>query len=103
MAEPRPEALHGVWVHAREEDAGDETVLRPASYPLPPSRGRMSLDLRSDGTYTESRPGPVDLPVESGGAWALEGDRLVLGGGGERPQRTWEVVAADDDRLVVRR
>ena len=103
MAEPRPEALHGLWVHSHEEDEGDDLVLRPASHPLPPARGRLALDLRTDGTYTESRPGPVDLPVESGGDWSLEDGRLVLGAAGDRAERAWEVVSADPDRLVVRR
>ncbi len=103
MAELRQEALHGTWVHAHEEDTGEEMVFRPASHPLPPSRGRMSLELRPDGTYLERSPGPVDVPEESGGSWELEGDRLVLGGEGDRPGHAWRVASADRDRLVVRR
>jgi hypothetical protein len=103
VTEPRREAVVGHWVHAHEEDTDDEMVFRPASHPLPPSRGRMALDLRPDGTYVESSPGPVDLPVESSAEWALEGDRLVLAGPGDRPGDAWEVAAADPDRLVVRR
>jgi hypothetical protein len=93
------EALQGSWVHSYEEDRGDEMVLRPAGHELPPSRGRMSLELRGDGTYVESRPGPVDKPVEESGRWSLAGERLVLEGPGERRSQSWRVAAAEGDRL----
>jgi hypothetical protein len=86
----------GKWVHAHEEDEDGAMVFRPASHPLPPSRGRTVLDLRSDGTYAQHEPGPVDAPVASDGRWSLEGGRLVVG------ERSFEVAAADDDRLVLR-
>ena len=88
--------LAGKWVHAHEEDGDGTMVFRPASHPLPPSRGRVTLDLRADGTYLEHAPGPVDAPVASEGRWSLEGDRLVVG------DRDWEVASVDGDRLVVR-
>jgi hypothetical protein len=90
------------WVHAHEEDSGDSMVFRPADHPLPPSRGRTALDLRADGTYTETGIGPTDRPEDADGTWQLEGNRLELtrhGGGG----RVVHIVSADDDRLVVRR
>ena len=91
-------ALHGKWVHSHEEDTDTEMVFRPATHEFPRSRGRMSLDLRPDGTYVQRSPGPVDVPVESTGSWALEGgDRLVLEGD------AWEVTGAEPDRLTVRR
>ena len=103
MAVLRKDAVHGKWVHAHEEDSGDEMVFRPASHPLPPARGRLSFELKPDGTYVERSPGPVDVPVESSGSWGLDGDRLVLTGEGDRPGNAWRVVSADADRLVVRR
>jgi hypothetical protein len=103
VAELRREALVGRWVHAHEEDGDGERVFVPASRPLPPSRGRMSFELRPDGVYFELSPGAADVPEESGGTWALEGDRLVLGAEGDRSGHAWRVVAVDGDRLVVRR
>jgi hypothetical protein len=99
----REEALHGRWVHSHEEDTETEMVFRPETHSFPPARGRMSLELRPDGTYVESAPGPVDVPEESKGQWALEGDRLVLGAEGDRPGHAWEIIAASDDRLTVRK
>jgi hypothetical protein len=95
--------LHGRWVHAHEEDSDGEMVFRPASHPLPPSRGRTWFELRPDASFVESSPGPVDVPQLSNGKWSLEGDRLVLRADEEPAAHNWEVVAIEDDRLVLRR
>lgn len=97
------DAIEGRWVHSHEEDTDEEMVFRPADHALPPSRGRTSFDLRADGTYVESSPGPVDVPVESGGRWSLQGDRLVLEADGEQAGHAWRIAAAERDRLAVRK
>ena len=102
MAAYREEALHGLWVHSHEEDTAQEMIFRPESYPLPLARGRTTLELSADGTYTEGAPGPVDLPEETKGSWSLDGDRLVLRAEGNQPDRSWTVVEATPDRLAVR-
>ena len=102
MVADRKDALQGRWVHAHEEDSEDELVFRPASHPLPPSRGRRSFDLRPDGSFSERSPGPADAPEESSGHWSLEGDRLTLNpddGTGE----AWEVANVDPDRLALKK
>jgi hypothetical protein len=90
-------------VHSHEEDTAEEMVLRHDTHPFPPSRGRMSIELRPDGSYIETSPGPVDVPEESRGSWALEGNRLILGAEGDLPGHAWEIVTAEPDRLAVRR
>ena len=102
MAEPQREAVVGKWVHAHEEDGEGEMVFRPASHPLPPSRGRTSIELRPDGSYVECSPGPVDVPEEWTGRWSLEGKRLVLEADGDRPGHAWEIAAAGDERLTLK-
>jgi len=99
----RDDLLQRRWVHSHEEDTDDEMVFRPADHPFPPSRGRTSFELRPDGTYLESSPGPVDVPEESTGSWSLEGERLVLGAEGDRPGHAWEITTAEADRLIVRK
>jgi len=98
----RRRAIEGRWVHSHEEDTEQEMVFRPADRGLPPARGRTAFELRGDGTYVESEPGPVDVPVESVGRWSLQGDRLVLEGEGDRPGHVWRIAAAEGDRLAVR-
>jgi hypothetical protein len=95
-------ALHGSWVHSHEEDAGGEEVFRPASFRFPPSRGRRALDLRPDGSYGGSVPGPDDRPEEAEGTWELRGDELELRGA-DGSTETLHVVSAAPDRLVLRR
>jgi hypothetical protein len=97
------EALVGHWVHAHEEDGPTTLIFRPASWDFPPSRGRTGFELRPDGTYAGSEPGPADAPASSEGSWELEGDRLVLRDQGGEHTRTFELEDAEPDRLVVRR
>jgi hypothetical protein len=95
--------LHGRWIHAHEEDTDDEMVFRRASHPLPPSRGRIRLELRSDGTFVERFPGPVDVPEEIGGRWSLEDDRLVLRTEDDLSSHAWVIAKAEADRLVLKK
>ncbi len=91
------------WVHSHEEDSGDEMVFRPSCFDLPPARGRRSIELRDDGCYVESFPGPVDVPAEAGGSWSLAGDELELQPRGGQAGETWRVVVVEPDRLRMRR
>jgi hypothetical protein len=94
--------LVGRWIHAHEEDTADGMVFRPAEHELPPSRGRMRLELRDDGTLIETSPGPVDRTEGASGQWQLtDDDELVLATGGQR--RVVRVLAADPGRLVISR
>ena len=98
MAGIERERLEGRWVHSHEEDTPDEMVFRPASYDFPRSRGRQSFELRPDGSYAGSAPGPADKPETAEGSWSLEeGNRLEL------PDRVLEVTAAEGDVLKVRK
>ncbi len=95
-----PEQVQGRWVHSHEEDTDDELVYRSdaSGYDFPRSRGREALELHPDGSYGGVVPGPVDKPEASaGGAWSVDGDKLVL------PDRTLEVTAVDEGVLRVKR
>jgi hypothetical protein len=92
--------LLGRWVHVHEEDGEGEMVLRPADYSVPPSRGRLTLELREDGILIEGGPSPVARPVESPGTGELAGDQLVVR---RREGSAWraDVLSAEPDRLVL--
>ena len=89
-------------MRSQEDDTANEVVYRRAGYDFPPSRGRAAIDLRPDGTYVESSPGPVDVPESATGRWTLEGRRLVLEPDGERPGHAWEVESAGEGCLRFR-
>ena len=96
--------MSGRWVHAHEEDTEDEQVFRPAGTDLPPSRGRMAFDLRADGTFAEIGLGVTDVPEEATGSWVVSGDKITLSDGATQGvPREMEVVAADEERLVIRK
>jgi hypothetical protein len=96
--------VRGRWVHVQEEDTDDEMVFRPDGTDLPPSRGRMMFELREDGTFAEAGLGATDVPESATGSWALDGDLITLSeGASQGVPREMEVVAADAERLVVRR
>lgn len=100
----RPEQVSGRWVHAHEEDTEEEMVFRPAGADLPPSRGRRAIELRADGTYAEGGLGAADVPQEVTGTWGLVDDTITLSDGATQGvPREMEVVAADAERLVVRK
>ena len=95
-------ALERRWVHSHEEDAPGEMVFRPDTHDFPPSRGRLSFELRTDGSYAEAAIGPADVPLAVTGAWTLDGDVLVIRrDAGSEPERRLPVKAAEPDRLVV--
>jgi hypothetical protein len=99
---PQREWLHQEWVHSHEEDQGDDMVFRPASFKLPPSRGRRSIELHSDGTLGHARPGPADRPERGQGRWEIDGDQLRLFRGSATPE-VFLITSASPDRLVLRR
>jgi hypothetical protein len=101
--EPDAQLLYRRWTHSHEEDPPDATVFRPADYPFPPSRGRVSYELAPDGTLHEAGIGPTDRPTSEAGAWTLEDDgrTLVLRVTGQTPRRL-EIQSLDEDRLVVK-
>jgi hypothetical protein len=103
VAEYDKELLQGRWVHSFEEDTDDEMVFRPADREFPPARGRESFELRPDGTYAGSAPGPVDVPEHTEGAWSLEHGQLVLDAGANRSTRLLEIAGAEKDRLTIRK
>jgi hypothetical protein len=95
-------ALRGRWVHAHEQDSGDEMVFVPADTELPPSRGRRELELGEGGEATEGGPGPTDRPEARPARWELtDDDELVISG--REGEEAWRarVVSADGDRLVL--
>ena len=95
-------ALDRRWVHSHEEDTGREMVFRPADREFPPSRGRMKFELKPDGTFLESRPGPTDVPEEHAGKWHRKKDETLVLEGGPEGERVFEIVSAEPDRLVVK-
>ncbi len=98
------EILAQHWVHSHEEDTDTETVFRPSTWKFPPSRGRKSFDLQTDGSLVVGGIAPTDRRQLSEGKWGLEGDTLKFYTASEaKPDQTMQITAAEKDRLVVKK
>jgi hypothetical protein len=96
----------GEWVHAHEEDSPGEQVFRPASTPLPPSRGRQRLNIKADGTVVFGGPGADDRTVQASGRWETRPSGqvvLIPRAGSSGQQDRLFVTEVAHDRMVVKR
>lgn len=104
MSENRRADLCQHWVHSHEEDTYTEKVFRPASYDFPPSRGRLSFELKEDDRMVRYGIGTTDRTTATGGRWKLEGNRLSLCPDAEgAPAQVFEIVRSGPALLVVRK
>lgn len=96
-----PAYFVGSWSHSHEEDGEEAQVFRRVGYDFPPSRGRVTLTLRPDGTAVAGSPGPDDRGVTArDGSWQLQGGVLHIRCPGW--VSTFEVVAVTPQRLELR-
>lgn len=91
----------GHWVHAHEEDWEGNMVFRREGTSLPPSRGRITLDLRPDGSAELGKIAATDGIETTGGEWDLKGESLLVRDD-QGETRNWYVIASEPDRLVLR-
>lgn len=98
-----PLARH--WVHSHEEDTDTEMVFRPSDFAFPRSRGRVSFELKSDGSLIDHGIGAGDAATETGGTWsAPSSDEIAFfQGAGKKPSRMLKIIHAEPDRLVVKK
>lgn len=92
--------IAGRWVHVHEEDGPGYRMFRRAGSPLPPSRGRVELDIAPDLTARRFGPGADDRPS------GAETVRVSMGGGdagGGGEGGTLEVCDFDGERLKIRK
>lgn len=87
--------LIGRWVHAFEEDEPGVRVFRRAGTPLPPARGRVTLDVGPGLITQRSSPGADDRPGAAGAS------KLLLSGQPTSDRNVLRVVDARPDRLVI--
>jgi len=92
------------WTRSPEDDTATSLVFRPADYPFPPARGRVSYEFAPGGELLYGGIGPTDRPTSSRGTWRLEedGKTLVLHVPGEVEQ-TLKIESLSEEQLVVRR
>jgi len=97
-------SLSRKWVHSHEEDTDSEMVFRPADYKFPPSRGRVSYDLKSDGSLGHTGIGADDRRAMSEGRWQLKDDDLLLSTGAPgSADQSMKILSVSNDKLVLKK
>lgn len=94
--------LFGKWVHSHEEDTETAKVFRPGGAPLPPSRGRIAFDLRSDATCDYQSLARDDRHESSGGHWRFDATTGTLSVTlPDGSNQDFLVLSANKDKLVL--
>ncbi|MGA2888184.1 MAG: hypothetical protein ABSE51_09045 [Terracidiphilus sp.] len=99
-----PGILNQRWLHSHEEDTADEMVFRPASFPFPPSRGRIGFELQPDGIVVVQSIAPTDGPQDLLGTWTIGENgqpQIALQGSTTVPRLS--VASVTPDRLIVKK
>ncbi len=94
-------SIQGSWTHSHEEDDGDSLVFRTSDFAFPPSRGRTTITLKSDGVAEVGYPGPDDRRKSTTGLWKLKGNLLEIKASDWA--ETLEIETLDSQVLVARR
>ena len=102
MSKLNLEHLPQKWVHSQEEDTETQMVYRPSTYNLPPIRGgRVSLDIKSDGTFlTTGEAGADDRQTQTKANWKVDNNTLVLSDP-HIDKKKLKILALDDKKLVI--
>jgi hypothetical protein len=104
MTEFNLKHLHKKWVHSKEEDTETEMVYRPSTFKLPPVRGgRVSLDIKSDGTLiTTGEAGADDRQEQKTASWRINEDTLELNAS-DTDKKNLKILVLDKEKLVIKK
>lgn len=95
--------LQGEWIHSYEEDEGDETVFRPASYDFPLTRRpRESFELKAGGELVKNQATASDGTIAAQGKWELEDDKVIFQSESGKDQ-TKQIALCKADKLVLKK
>ena len=95
------EHLPQKWVHSKEEDTATEMVYRPSTYSLPPVRGgRVSLDIKPDGTVISmGEAGPDDRQIQKKANWKIDDNALELND--LNTKKRLKILSLGNEKLVI--
>ena len=95
-------SLYQYWIHSTEEDDASQkiTVYRPATYQLPPARGREGFEIKEKGVFIAHpiAPGDGNLTVQE--KWTLKDGNLTITG--KDFIYVYKIVSLTKDKLVLK-
>jgi len=102
MSKLNLEHLPQKWVHSKEEDTATEMVYRPSTYNLPPVRGgRVSLDIKPDGTFISTgEAGADDRQPQKKANWKIDDNTLELSDS-ETDKKKLKILSLGNEKLVI--
>lgn len=100
LTEERSQLLIRQWSHAHEEDRLNTKIFRPSENKFPPSRGRMSFNLKPNGQLVMTGPGRDDRPSSSEGTWNLKDQNLLFHFPDGR-EKSYKILEIDPDYLEL--
>ncbi len=75
----QPKGLAQEWIRSPEEDDLQKGMIyRPSTYKFPPSRGRESMNLKSDGALIYRKIAPTDGIDTFNGTWTFDHETNIL-------------------------
>ena len=102
MSKLNLEHLPQKWVHSKEEDTDTEMVYRPSTYSLPPVRGgRVSLDIKPDGTFISTGEGGADdRQTQKKANWKIDDNILELSDS-DIDKKKLKILSLGNEKLVI--
>jgi hypothetical protein len=96
--------IYSAWVHSYEEDITSKKVYRPPSFEFPPSRGRESLDIKTNGEIVFNNIGPDDRPQKISGNFKIkDSNKLYIEFNNKTSPFIITILSCDKNILVIQR
>lgn len=96
--------LYQHWIHSHEEDLEDIKTYRPASFDFPPSRGRVGMEFKPNGSYIEHKIGANDAPVAVLGKYSKnnQGNFILTPDDKSKKTREFQLIELNKDFIKIK-
>ena len=91
------------WIHSHEEDTENKKVYRPSTFEFPPSRGRDGFEIRENGEFILSFPGPTDRSEKTFGNFTIDSNKLNVELVSIQKSYTMTILSCDENRLIIQK
>jgi hypothetical protein len=97
------DCIYKHWIHSHEEDTEDKKVYRPSTFEFPPSRGRDGFEIRENGEFVLSFPGPTDRSEKIIGNFTIDSNKLNVELVSTQKSYTLTILSCDENRLIIQK
>ena len=97
------DCIYKHWIHSHEEDIEDKKVYRPSTFEFPPSRGRDGFEIKENGEFILSFPGPTDRSEKTIGNFTIDSNKLNVELVSLQKSYTMTILSCDENRLIIQK